>query len=387
MDTKHKTVLEKHENEIKIKITEISKVIQDLKRLLDTGDVLVVSKYQSNNEEFRKLPPKLNTFLPKIQPVKITREQLLKQFGSLLPLSIEIEEQEDTSPFSGTESSLPDRPLLDDPHIITELDTGYEYLEKVSCLSDEEIWTSGYDKTMKLYNLKGELIKLVQTKSGNAPKDIAVSSGHLVYTDYDDNSINLVNDAQSLSKLFGKKSNIEKLITLRGWRPRSVSSTSSDDLLIIMDSDEQTKVVRYCGSKEKQSYQYDNQDQPLFSPGGFKSLCENRNLNICVSDWYAHAVVVVSAAGKLRFRYTGPLSTPKESFSPLGITTDSHANILTADRFNDRIHIVDQDGRFLRFIDNCGLIRPWGLCVDSKDNLFVAEEKSGKLKKIEYYCR
>ena len=104
-----------------------------------------------------------------------------------------------------------------------------------------------------------------------------------------------------------------------------------------------------------------------------------------MADYDAYAVVVVSAAGKLRFRYIGPPSTPRESFYPRGITTDSQGNLLTSDCNNHRIHIIDQDGRFLCFIHNCGLQNPRGLCVDSQDNLFVAENNTGKVKKIMYY--
>ncbi|XP_078321312.1 uncharacterized protein LOC144621595 [Crassostrea virginica] len=377
MNAQHLAAIEKQEDETNKALHEIKQVIQELKSLLDTSDVGLVSKYRSRIAEFRKLPPKLKISLPNFLPQKINREELLKQIGSFSPLSIETEEQGYTVPSPGAESSLPARPLLDVPRLITDIPTtGYAYgLYNVSSLSDEEIWISGTNKIMKLYNLKGEVLKSVKTKSGNMPEDIAVTrSGGLVYADAWDSSINLVSGTQ-----------IQTLITLRGWRPFSLCSTSSGDLLVIMKSDDyiQTKVVRYSGSTEKQTIQQDDQGKPLYSSSGY--LSENRNSDICVADCGAHAVVVVSAAGKLRFRYTGPPSTPRESFAPFGITTDSQANILTSDYDNDRIHIIDQDGLFLRFLHNCGLQGPRGLSVDSRDYLFVAEENTGKVKKLQYY--
>ncbi|XP_078312570.1 uncharacterized protein LOC144619104 [Crassostrea virginica] len=374
-DKNHQAALDKQEDAINKTITEMKQVIQDLKSLLDTCNISLVSKYQSRIEDFRKLPSKLNISLPNFKPVKINRDQLLKQFGSFTPLYIETEGQYFTASSPGAESSPSKRPLLDVPQLITELSTRYRWLFGVSCLSDEEIWTYGEDNTLNLYNLKGELLISVQTKSGNDPKDITVTrSGGLVYTDYRDRSINLVSGTQILT-----------LFTLRGWKPWGVCSTSSGDLLVIMNSDdgEQSKVVRYTGFKEKQSIQWDDHGKPLYSSEDIKFLSENRNLDICVAD-YAGAVVVVSAAGKLRFRYTGPHSPHRRSFAPCGITTDSQGNILTSDHYNHRIHIIDQDGHFLRYIDNCGLQAPWGVCVDSRDNLFVAEYR-GQVKKIQYY--
>nr|XP_022304125.1 E3 ubiquitin-protein ligase TRIM36-like [Crassostrea virginica]XP_022304126.1 E3 ubiquitin-protein ligase TRIM36-like [Crassostrea virginica] len=379
INAQHLAAIEKQEAVINKALREIKQVIVHLKSLLETSDVSHVSKYKSRNGDFRELPLKLKISLPNFQPQRIDTEQLLKQFGSLSPSSIETKEQGYTVPSPGVESSPTARPLLDVPRLVTDIPTsGYVNLYHVSRLSDEEIWTSGNNKIMKLYNLKGELLKSIQTKSGNAPEDIAVTrSGGLVYADYSYRSINLVSGTQ-----------IQTLITLRGWGPRRLCSTSTGDLLVIMTSydDEQTKVVRYSGSTEKQTIQWDDQGKPLYSSSLFnKYLSENRNLDICVADYSASAVVVVSAAGKLRFRYTGPPSTPRESFYPFGITTDSQANILTSDWGNDRIHIIDQNGHFLRFIHNCGLQTPWGLCVDSKDNLFVAEVNTGKVKKIMYY--
>uniref|UniRef100_K1P7V9 Tripartite motif-containing protein 2 n=1 Tax=Magallana gigas TaxID=29159 RepID=K1P7V9_MAGGI len=314
MDAKHLAVLNKQEDEITHTISEITQSIADLKKLLDSNDVSRVSAYKSRNDEFRRLPPKLTVSLPNFIPQKINPEQLYQQFGSLSAFSITTEEHGYTMETSEAGSS-PLKPLLDEPRIISTIQTQYggytNYLSSVTCHSDEEIWTFSYgNKMMSLYNLQWELVKSVQTKSGNNPWDIAVTrSGDLVYTD-------------------------------RG--------------------------------------------QPLYSSGDTKYISENRNLDICVSDFVARAVVVVNQAGKLRFTYTGPPSTTKGSFSPHGITTDSQGRILTADWYNHRIHILDQDGQFLRYINNCHLQNPCGLCVDTRDNLFVAEN-TGTVMKIQYY--
>ncbi|XP_078335050.1 uncharacterized protein LOC144625990 [Crassostrea virginica] len=360
MDAQHKAVIDRQEYAINRTIPEITQVILNLKRLLDTTDVCLVSEYTSRTEEFTSLPAQFQVTLPTFTPQEINREQIHQQIGSLSELAITF--------------------LLDEPQIITYIMTGFSVLSNrlhsVSCLSDTELWTTGYnDSILRLYSLQGELLRSVQSKSRNMQEGIAMTrSGGLVYSDPEERSINLVKGTQ-----------IQKLITLRGWIPLCLCSTSSGDLLVTMDSDDnkQTKVVRYSSSTEKQIIQWDDKGKPLYTSGYFKFISENRNLDICVADHDAGAVVVVSAAGKLRFRYTGPLSTPRESFHPCGITTDSRANILTSE-INHRIHIIDHGGHFLRLIHNCGLQSPRGLCVDSRDNLFVVESFTGEVKKLQY---
>ncbi|XP_061168865.1 uncharacterized protein LOC133178124 [Saccostrea echinata] len=271
--------------------------------------------------------------------------------------------------------------LLDEPETVTTIDTGNGNLYNVACLNVKEIWTSGDDKTMKLYSInQGSLLTSVSTKSGKRPENIAVTNtGDLVYTDKRDKTLHIV-----------KNEKIEKVIKL-DWDliPRGVCSTFSGDLLMIIDSQDyhQSKVIRYSYSTEKQTnvFQFDDMGKPLYSSGpDSKYLTENRNLDICVVDIGAGAVVVVNQAGKLRFRYTGHTPAPKnQPFNPRGITTDSQSHILTADYYNDCVHIIDQDGQFLRYID-FGLSDPWGLCTDTNDNLFVAEYRNRQVKKIKY---
>ena len=421
MDAQHIAAIDRHENAINHAITEITQVILDLHNLLDSNDVCLVAEYTPRNEEFRSLPVQFQVTLLTFTPSKIQRAQVYEQIGALSKLAtthqarqinkhpaIKRGEQDDPIIKPGAVSSPPAKPLLEDPEehsspikspgtvtfpparsfidvprLLAEIQTQYgrfHILQSVSCQNDSELWTCGSNSKVRLYNLKGKLLKTipVRAKSKNCPLDIAVTrSEDLVYTDFEDSSIKLVRGNQTWT-----------LITLRGgwflrgWRPRGVCSTSSGDLLVIMTSDDgkQTKLVRYTGCTEKHSIQWDDQDKPLYLPNGIKYLCENKNLDICVTDHDAHAVVVVSTAGKFRFRYTGP-----SKFNPTGITTDSQANILISEVKNHRIHIIDQDGHFLRFIDKHGLRGPWGLCMDSRDNLIVAEKDTGKVKKIQYY--
>ncbi|XP_056004209.1 uncharacterized protein LOC125660919 [Ostrea edulis] len=376
MKNKHLSTLNKNTEEITQKMAELKQIMSDLKSILKSNDVSLTSTYKSRNSEFRTLPPTVRVTAPSLSPQKINKDQLNEMFGSLSPLSINTEHG-DTIKSAEAVSSPPVKPLLDEPSVTAAIDTGYNNLYSVSCLSEDQVWTRGNNDTMNLLNLQSELLTSIQTKSGYEPGDITVTrDGDLVYTDYRDNTINLIKNKQ-----------IQTVITLQGWKPLSVCCTAANDLLVTMESDDyiQSKVVRYSGSTEKQSIQFDDQGRPLYSSGGYinKYLSENKNLDICVADCDARAVVVVNQSGKLRFRYTGHPSNTEQSFKPYGITTDSQSHILTADRHNDRIHILDQDGQFLRYI-HCGLYTPLGLCVNIRDNLFVAEPVTAKVKKIQY---
>jgi hypothetical protein len=140
-----------------------------------------------------------------------------------------------------------------------------------------------------------------------------------------------------------------------------------------------SKVVRYSGSTVTQEIQYRDTGEPLYSIPDF--ITENKNLDIVVSD--RKRVVVVNREGKFRFSYGGNTRTEK-SFNPRGVTTDSMCHILIADYDDHAIHIIDQNGLFLQYIDNCNLQKPLCLSTDQSDMLFVAEYETGLLKQIKY---
>nr|XP_034310189.1 uncharacterized protein LOC117683973 [Crassostrea gigas] len=374
MRTKCMHALDKQEVKINDLISKIRRHMADRKKLLDSNDVYKVCSYRSNNAELRRLPPKVILNIPTFSSHQINTEQLHELFGALSECSIEKDNKKEPLKLQSFSSN---REILNPAQLSSVFDTVYEPLYTVNCLSDEEIWIHGQNNIMTLYSIYVETLNSVVTQSGYGAWDITLTkTGNFLYTDIKDKTVNLMQNKV-----------VHQVIKLQGWISLFLCSTSTDDLLVTMYCavSKRTKIVRYHGYIEKQTIQL-NGKTDLYSPGHYtKYITENRNLDICVADNGAGAVVVVTKAGKLRFRYTGSSSSRKrKSFDPVGIASDSQCRILTSDFDNNCIHILDQDGKYLWFIDNCALDRPWGLCVDTKDNLFVAEF-SGKVKKIQYY--
>ncbi|XP_078330535.1 uncharacterized protein LOC144624549 [Crassostrea virginica] len=224
MDVQHLGEIAKQEEALKQSINEINQVILDLQNLMD-----------SNGTQQKQIHKQFGILLKQV---------ITYPTGQLVETQvIATEERVGLTKTSGGMSIT----ISDEPQVLTEIYTEFGgwfiRLHSLSSLSDEEIWTSGNDKIMKLFNLQGELIKSIQTESGNKVTDIAVTrGGNLVYTDYKDKSINIVTDEQ-----------IQQLVKLQGWKPYGICCTSSDDLLVIMDSDDrkETRVVRYSGATDK----------------------------------------------------------------------------------------------------------------------------------------
>ncbi|XP_078337155.1 uncharacterized protein LOC111134020 [Crassostrea virginica] len=367
---KHLSILKKHLDEIIQLQSLMQETLHALNQMEESNEIIPTIHYTSKNQEFGKLPPKVKVSMPKFINKPVEKADLCSLFGKLTPLSTTLEES--VKPIS----SVGD--LLDESEVLNTINIGYENLRSIVCLNEEEIWTSGWNPDIKCFNTQGILQKTIKTKSREGPNDIAVySDGALVYSDWATRTVYKVENDQT-----------EEIIRLQGWRPANLCVTSSSDILVSMYSDDRTqsKVIRYSGSTVKQTLHLDDEGQPLYSGNGFpKRITENRNLDIGVADSKAGAVVVVNQTGKLRFRYTGrPSPTKNEPFNPTGITTDCQSRLLTSDWKNHCIHILDVNGQFLRYIDNCDLKSAVGLYVDNDDNLFVCEHFTGIVKKIRY---
>lgn len=266
--------------------------------------------------------------------------------------------------------------FLEVPKVLNIIKTGYRWTYKVECgHGTNQFYVSGSKSIIKHMDTKGILLDEIATESKNIPRCFTVSKdGHLMYSDTVDRSINAVNNGE-----------VKCIAKLGGWKPQSICSTSSGELLVALKADDvnEAKVVRYCSSKVKQEIQFDSTGQPLYSDPHY--IDENKNLDIVVSDFDAKVVVVVDKLGSFRFTYKGIHSDKmSDAFCPRGLTTDSMCHILVADFDNNLIHVIDQDGQFLRLIQNCGLHLPLDLSTNSDNILFVVEYYSNRVKEIQY---
>ncbi|XP_062572518.1 tripartite motif-containing protein 2-like [Saccostrea cucullata] len=114
------------------------------------------------------------------------------------------------------------------------------------------------------------------------------------------------------------------------------------------------------------------------------SLTENLNGDIWVIDVETNSTETMDKYGLYRFSYRN--SDILKNFTPHTLTNDSNGNILISDTRNGTIHVVDRDGRALRYLDTASLgIRPSGIAVEGPGQLWVVDGLKKKCYLLNYF--
>lgn len=263
--------------------------------------------------------------------------------------------------------------LKDTPELLATIQSPYRVLWRIVCAGKDKIWTSGRRNDITQIDRKGNILLSIKTHGNHWVLSI-------------DNQQRLVFSKSYDTKVYMyKEGNVETCLNLTNWLPRGICHTKNGDMLVSMRSEnkKQSKVVRYSGTTETQTIQYDGQGEPLFSTSSTAVLLltENGNGDICVSDNSGHEVVVVNASGGLRFKYRGSQQSKYTAFQPYKIATDVNHHILINDNMNNIVHITDSGGNCIRYIEYpCS----GGLSIDAEHNLVIGDESSGKIKILKY---
>ncbi|CAH1782590.1 unnamed protein product [Owenia fusiformis] len=114
-------------------------------------------------------------------------------------------------------------------------------------------------------------------------------------------------------------------------------------------------------------------------------LTTNSKYAVIVSDEGGHSVKMFNRKGDLLNTYGTKGSGNNQLHQPFGVCTDSLDNIFIADNGNSRIHMLDPTGKFIKYLltpeDNAG--RPAAVAIDHNGDLLVGTG-SGDLHFIKY---
>ncbi|XP_061172302.1 E3 ubiquitin-protein ligase Midline-1-like [Saccostrea echinata] len=370
-----KNLVQDNVDEIRISLQNVDELIKRNENLLKDDDVLNILKYESRVDELRLVPNRTEITPAKIVPLDVKEEEIMQQLVTLTP-STRNTLRGFAITKTGRDFSVSARVLLEKQQILFTIRANSVKLKGICCESTDKVWIYGDDEKLKQFDKLGNMLNCITAISGNSQKDIAVNKdGDVAFSHITDECVKILRERR-----------IQKMVDLSGWIPYGLCFNSDDDLMVCMRRNDysESKVGIYLGEMLKQEIQYDDTNKPLFSTGRNNMyITENGNGDICVSDWNASAVIVTKKSGEFRFRYTGSLSRSYKEFYPHGIDTDNYFRILVVDRNNDCVHVIDRNGKFLRYI-NCSLKDPFVLSIDSDENLWVGECDEQNIKVIKY---
>lgn len=376
MRNEHKGTLQKQKKEVEKVIKNVDEInkqvatLQKSKNLKELQNFVPIIEKQDSLTDFShdQFP------FPIFYACKIDESYLQTFFGH-----IEREKKECFSAFARTleESELRDQQLhvLEMPTVTSVIDSGFPIDEQnknrlydLAITDDNKVWMGGHSKELQLFDLQGNLHRTVHITC--IGMFLCVHNNQVVYSDFADKSVKIKSDSNAVVTMF----------TTKDWIPKGLTSTRSGDLLVCLQLDDHSKVVRYSSTGTVlQSIQYDSNGQPLYESPVY--IAENVNGDVIVTDWNKNAIIAVNRLGIYRYSFSW-----KEGKSFIcSVATDLVGHVLITDFLGIKICILDRNGRFLRYIvleDDINNAR--GLCTFGNGEVIVAECITGIAKRIKY---
>ncbi|XP_052698103.1 uncharacterized protein LOC128176082 [Crassostrea angulata] len=369
MQEEHEVELQKQKKEFEEMIEKVDEINKTVIELHKSKNAIEIQRFKPMIEKQETLKEFSQYSFPTFYECKIDPNYLQTYFGYVTKT------QEHRSVFENKfkENDLPGRRILDVPTVTSVIDTGFPASEKsksrlydMAVTEDNKVWMGGESRELKLFDLQGHLHHTVNITGINSCLYLCMYNKQVVYTDPPNKSVIMISDTDTVVTMF----------TTGDWMPYGVSSAASGDLLVCLGKDDQNKVVRYSSTGTAlQEIQYDSQCQPLYKEVVY--ITENVNGDIIVTDSGKKAVIVVDRLGIFRYSYSGVKSST--------VTTDSVGHVIVTDFLGNKIHMLDRDGRFLRYIiPEGGIKNPRAVCILGDGEMMVGECNTGIAKRIKY---
>eukprot|EP00105_Crassostrea_gigas_P005205 XP_011418717.1 PREDICTED: uncharacterized protein LOC105321926 [Crassostrea gigas] len=373
MQKEHEALLKKQETEYKGILKNLDQINRRATSLQKSNDVKEMQTFIPMIEKQKTLSEFTQYSFPTFCEGKIDADYLQSYFGYVINKQV----QENKISFTKKKlkvNEFTETKFFEIPTVISVLDTGFpaygisNRLFDIAYTDDNKVWMGGNTKELKLFDLQGHLHRTVSI----------TYVGSFIYML--NKQVGYIDENKRAVKIISNSNNDVTIFTTGDWNPRGITSTASGDLLVCLYKDNQSKVVRYSSTGGVlQEIQYDSLCQPIYSSPYY--ITENVNGDIIVTDWKKNSVIAVNRLGILRFSY----SKEKNIFFASAVVHDSFGHVIIADYRGDKIHLLDRDGQFLRYIiPREGIKSPRALCIMGHGEMIVGEGWTGNAKKIKY---
>ena len=403
--TSHLTILHKQEKEVSDGLEKVKQEIKECEDRLRSSDIESLLEHEGTKASKKDLLPKLSCVIPPVfSPSQIDAKALEEMFGQLTALSTDrptdgdsrfnIDTSHNTQMPSTTDeakksaettqSAGPSRPfeespkeikrsshystarirppscMIPKPSLQAEFHTETSF-PSVACVGSGQAWVETESKKIQLVTETGLVKDTIHTDFSF--NDVVLShEGVILLVDTDNRCIKSISADKTL-----------KILCKLKWEPSGLCCLYSGEIAVTFCDEGRVVIYSMSGKVIK------NLDKKLFS-NPYSVAQSKVYSDIYISD--AGKVVTLDKDYKVRNEYTGPGNG--ESFSPCGVCTDNVGNVLITDNENNKVHILDKDGRFLQYLLTAeqGLYRPWSIDVDVYGNAWVGE--GGRVKVVKY---
>ena len=272
-----------------------------------------------------------------------------------------------------TVPTSPQRKLIPKPSVQSSFKTGYEYCNQpIACVGSGQAWVKTGGRRLQLMDQHGAVKDTIDMEFYF--QDVVLSpQGQLLLSDIDNKQITLMSTDKMVRILFRTS-----------YTPYGLCCLHSG--IVTVTFFDEGKVIIYSGSRKI----VQELDKTMFKcPIRVVQNKVNNDLCICDKDKTEYTstgkIIALSldiTSYNLRYKYTGQGNT---KFCPIDLCTDNAGHVLITDFYNNRVHILDKDGRFLQYLlaREQGLEWPISIDVDSDGNTWVGEVAGG-VKVVKY---
>ena len=269
---------------------------------------------------------------------------------------------------SGSNSSAAQISLVPSPSVHSQFNVvwGNPY---TACVDQGLAWVRTEEEKLQLVDMEGSVKGRVNIDFNIF--DMALTSDEdLLLADYNNSCIRLVSRKKQVSNHFNAKTQWEiSTLFSTSRKPNGLGCLHNGDIVLAFREDRKVEVYNRNGQVRWTI------DYKFRYP--FKVAFNKVTQDICICDLDGifsteGKLIAVGADGKPRYEYTGQ---GDKKLSPYDVCTDQMGHVLITDRNNHRVHILDQEGRFIQYIltSQQGLSKPITLDVDVEGYIWVGE--------------